>query len=46
MSEQTEIEFKTLLTRDDYNRLTEYYQLSSESFYTQKIATLTLQITN
>lgn len=36
MSEQTEIEFKTLLTRDDYNRLTEYYQLSSESFYTQK----------
>lgn len=36
MSEQTEIEFKTLLTKNDYNRILEYYQLTSENFHTQK----------
>lgn len=36
MSQQTEIEFKTLLTNDDYNRIVHYYQLQSENFHMQK----------
>lgn len=36
MSQQTEIEFKTLLAKDDYNRITQYYQLQTSDFHTQK----------
>lgn len=36
MSQQTEIEFKTLLSNDDYNRIVHYYQLQSNDFHTQK----------
>jgi len=36
MSQQNEIEFKTLLTKDDYNRIVQYYQLQDKDFHTQK----------
>ncbi|GMA07131.1 adenylate cyclase [Tetragenococcus halophilus subsp. flandriensis] len=36
MSQQNEIEFKTLLTKDDYNRIIQYYQLQGTDFHTQK----------
>lgn len=36
MSQQNEIEFKTLLTKDDYNRIVQYYQLQDTDFHTQK----------
>ena len=36
MSQQNEIEFKTLLTKDDYNRIVQYYQLQAKDFHTQK----------
>lgn len=35
MTEMLEIEFKTLLTKEDYTRLLAHYQLTSESFHTQ-----------
>jgi len=36
MSQQTEIEFKTLLSKDDYHRIIQYYQLQNKDFHTQK----------
>ena len=35
MAQQVEIEFKTLLTREEYQRVIAFYQLDRSAFHTQ-----------
>src|SRR5699024_6630361 len=35
MSQQIEIEFKTLLSKEDYKRICDYYQLQQSDFFSQ-----------